>query len=122
MIREINRRNFLQGALAASALLTVARSKALPAAFNYDRHFAPVKVSRDRIIREVVGLRPYRPEGFVVEAERVGQKLLVHNYGHGGAGITLSWGTASLALDLARDYLSGSPASTITELTGAMRS
>jgi D-amino-acid oxidase len=97
---EINRRSFLRGALATSAALTLARSGALAAGFNADRHFAPVKVSRDRIIREVVGLRPYRPGGFVVEAERLGEKLLVHNYGHGGAGITLSWGTASLAVDL----------------------
>jgi len=104
-ISQINRRGFLRGALATSALLTVARSRGLAAALDPDRHFAPVKVSRDRIIREVVGLRPYRPEGFKVEAERIGDKLLVHNYGHGGAGITLSWGTASLAVDLARDFL-----------------
>src|SRR3989442_14546639 len=97
---ETNRRDFLRGAVATSAVLLAARSRAL--ALNPDRHFAPVKVSRDRIIREVVGLRPYRAEGFVVEAERVGNKLLIHNYGHGGAGITLSWGTASLAVDLAR--------------------
>ena len=30
----------------------------------------------------------------------MGEKLLIHNYGHGGAGITLSWGTAALAVDL----------------------
>jgi len=74
-------------------------------AFDNKRHFAPVKVARDRIIREVVGLRPYRPSGFVVDAQRFGHKLLVHNYGHGGGGVTLSWGTASLAVDLARDFL-----------------
>jgi glycine/D-amino acid oxidase-like deaminating enzyme len=72
------------------------------------RHLAPVKVSKDRVIREVVGLRPYRPSGFVVEAERFGNKLLVHNYGHGGGGVTLSWGTASLAVDLARDFVATS--------------
>lgn len=104
---DIDRRVFLRGALAASAFLMAARTDQPPAraaGFNGQRRFAPVKVSRERIIREVVGLRPYRPEGFVVDAERVGDKLLIHNYGHGGAGITLSWGTASLALDLARDF------------------
>src|SRR6266550_2337708 len=94
---ETNRRQFLRGAIAASALLA-ARSRVL--SLNYERHFAPVKVARDRVIREVVGLRPYRAEGFVVDAERVGHKLIVHNYGHGGAGMTLSWGTASLAVDI----------------------
>ena len=74
-------------------------------AFQEQRRFAPVKVSRDRVIREVVGLRPYRASGFIVDAERFGNKLLVHNYGHGGGGVTLSWGTASLAVDMARDFL-----------------
>jgi glycine/D-amino acid oxidase-like deaminating enzyme len=64
------------------------------------RHFTPVNVSRERIIRRVVGLRPFRPSGFLVRAESLGDKLLVHNYGHGGGGVTLSWGTAHLAADL----------------------
>src|SRR6266508_1306670 len=97
---ETDRSGFLRGALAASALLMATRSRSLAATLSPDRHFAPVKVARDRVIREVVGLRPYRPEGFKVEAERVGEKLFVHNYGHGGAGITISWGTASLAVDV----------------------
>ncbi|MEO8431135.1 MAG: FAD-dependent oxidoreductase [Acidobacteriota bacterium] len=61
---------------------------------------APVHVSPGREIRTVAGLRPYRPSGFVVRAERLGDQLVVHNYGHGGGGITLSWGTARLAVDL----------------------
>lgn len=64
------------------------------------RHFTPVHVAADRVIRTVVGLRPFRPSGFVVRAESLGDKLLVHNYGHGGGGVTLSWGTARLAADL----------------------
>jgi D-amino-acid oxidase len=59
-----------------------------------------VQVAEDREIRTVVGLRPFRPSGFVVRAERLGDTLVVHNYGHGGAGITLSWGTSKLAVDL----------------------
>jgi len=64
------------------------------------RHFTPVNVAPERVIRTVVGLRPFRPSGFVVRAESLGDKLLVHNYGHGGGGVTLSWGTARLAADL----------------------
>ena len=95
-----NRRRFLQSAFTATA--AVALNASLPTRLLADerRTFFPVKVSRERLIRSVVGLRPYRPGGFLVEAERLGNKLLVHNYGHGGAGITLSWGSASLALDL----------------------
>jgi glycine/D-amino acid oxidase-like deaminating enzyme len=63
----------------------------------------PARIAEDDIIRTVVGLRPFRPSGYVVRAERVGDKLLVHNYGHGGGGWTLSWGTAHQAADLAQD-------------------
>ncbi len=64
---------------------------------------APVLVAEERIIRIDVGLRPYRPSGFRVAREAFGDKVLVHNYCHGGAGITLSWGAARLAIDLGYD-------------------
>jgi D-amino-acid oxidase len=64
------------------------------------RDLPPVHVAPEREIRTVVGLRPYRPSGFVVRAEKLDDTLVVHNYGHGGSGITLSWGTAKLAVDL----------------------
>lgn len=60
-----------------------------------------VLVDPQRVIRTVVGLRPFRPSGFVVRAEKLDDKLVVHHYGHGGAGITLSWGTAHLAVQAA---------------------
>src|SRR5262245_19726561 len=109
---HLGRREFLRGAAMSAGFL--AGAGAFPRlAFAGDdaRRFAPVKVSRDRIIREIVGLRPFRSEGFVVAAERIGNRLLVHNYGHGGAGITLSWGTATQAVDLLRDFpMPASPA------------
>jgi glycine/D-amino acid oxidase-like deaminating enzyme len=61
---------------------------------------APVDVETSRLIRTVAGLRPFRRSGFVVRAEAFGDKRLVHNYGHGGGGITLSWGSSKLATEL----------------------
>jgi D-amino-acid oxidase len=49
-----------------------------------------------RILRHKVGLRPARPE---VRLERVGD--VIHCYGHGGAGVTLSWGCADAVAGLA---------------------
>lgn len=62
---------------------------------------APVRVSHDRVIRATVGLRPHRPSGFVLRAEPLDGKTLIHNYGHGGAGMSLSWGTGQMAAELA---------------------
>ena len=67
----------------------------------------PVKVDESRVIRTVAGLRPYRRSGFVVRAEQLGEKRLVHNYGHGGGGITLSWGSSKLATELGLQDHSG---------------
>lgn len=60
-----------------------------------------VDVTRSRMIKQAAGLRPFRSSGFRVSAEQVGTKTVIHNYGHGGCGVTLSWGTAKMALDLA---------------------
>ena len=60
-----------------------------------------VRVSPDRVIRTTVGLRPFRPAGFRVVEERLDEKTVIHNYGHGGAGISLAWGTGLLAAELA---------------------
>jgi glycine/D-amino acid oxidase-like deaminating enzyme len=98
---SVDRRRLLtSGALAAGGLLlpgcaTTARSRP-------DRIgcLPPVDVAPERVIRTVAGLRPFRAGGFVVRAEPLEGKSLVHNYGHGGAGITLSWGSSKLATEL----------------------
>lgn len=111
---EVSRRRFIRSTLGISAvalldatlptgILPTIASSAIVA--EKKRYFAPVKVERSRLIRTIVGLRPFRREGFVVEASRIADKYLVHNYGHGGAGITLSWGTSSMAVDHVRNFI-----------------
>ncbi|NUR08916.1 MAG: FAD-binding oxidoreductase [Nocardioidaceae bacterium] len=50
-------------------------------------------LARAAVLGHKVGLRPARPE-VRLEAEDTGTTRVVHCYGHGGAGVTLSWGCA----------------------------
>jgi glycine/D-amino acid oxidase-like deaminating enzyme len=50
----------------------------------------------------VAGIRPYRDATFRLAPETVGDAFVVHNYGHGGGGITLSWGCALEVVDIVR--------------------
>ena len=56
------------------------------------RPFAKVRVSPDRVIRTTIGLRPFRSSGFLVRGERFDDKTVIHNYGHGSNGVSMSWG------------------------------
>ena len=116
----MQRRDFLQhaGLVALSAgLLSSVRAETAPA-FAPANDAAPpfpvgplgvVRARSDRIIRLSVCTRPFRTQGPRIEAERIGEKIVVHNYGHGGSGWSLSWGSSSLAVGQAtatgeRDY------------------
>ena len=57
------------------------------------------ELDRSKIIGESVGLRPSRSE-VRLESEVVNGTLIIHNYGHGGAGVTLSWGCADEVVSL----------------------
>ncbi len=102
----LDRRHFLAGsaALLPGCATTAPRTASAPACLPR------VNVDASRVIRHAVGLRPYRAPGFVVRAEALGSTRLVHNYGHGGAGITLSWGTSRLATQLGLEGHAGSVA------------
>jgi glycine/D-amino acid oxidase-like deaminating enzyme len=57
----------------------------------------------------IAGVRPYRNGSYRLDAETISQKFIVHNYGHGGAGITLSWGCASKVRDIVQSHLVSAP-------------
>jgi len=62
--------------------------------------FAPA-VARARVLGHRVGLRPVRGVVRLEREVRGGGGVLVHNYGHGGAGVTVAWGCARVAAGLA---------------------
>jgi D-amino-acid oxidase len=54
------------------------------------------------VVRERVGLRPFRRSGVRLERGRLADgRTVIHNYGHGGSGFTLSWGCAEAVFALA---------------------
>lgn len=104
------RRRFLRGAglsLLALPMLpafTGCASTATPGdavpAFAPPPALVPILATPDRIIAIDVCTRPFRAQGPRIEAERIGDHTVVHNYGHGGSGWSLSWGSAAEALQL----------------------
>jgi glycine/D-amino acid oxidase-like deaminating enzyme len=62
---------------------------------------APLHASSDRITAITVCTRPFRAQGPRLDVEQVGQKVIVHNYGHGGSGWSLSWGSSGVAVQKA---------------------
>jgi len=62
------------------------------------RHLAPLRARTDRILDITVCLRPFRAAGPRLDTERIRDTLVVHNYGHGGSGWSLSWGSSTIAV------------------------
>lgn len=102
MPRSIGRRQLLAGAGAAVLLgglegcVSALGAKRPPNAVTL--RLTPVRASTDRITRITVCTRPFRAQGPRLDTEKVGSKLVVHNYGHGGSGWSLSWGSSSIAV------------------------
>jgi hypothetical protein len=62
---------------------------------------APIRAHPDRIFDIRVCLRPFRVKGPNLDTEQIGDAMVVHNYGHGGSGWSLSWGSANVAVQKA---------------------
>jgi glycine/D-amino acid oxidase-like deaminating enzyme len=103
----MNRRNLIHlGGMAALGFMLEGCAPKTSATTQLVPRRAPVRlplvnVAWDRVIRTTIGLRPHRPSGFVLRAEKLDDKTLIHNFGHGGSGMSLSWGCAAMATDLA---------------------
>lgn len=65
----------------------------------------PIRVSPDQLIDMKCCLRPLRAAGPNLGTEWIGDTLVVHNYGHGGSGWSLSWGSAEVAVGKALSVL-----------------
>ena len=106
----MNRRAFITTSSMAAASLAVGgcATNARPrgAARRQPVRLAPVDASWERVIRTTVGLRPHRDPGFVLEPDKLDDKLVVHNYGHGGAGMSIAWGTGLMAAEFATEHQS----------------
>ena len=103
----LGRRRLLAGAGAALLLAAVdgcsvgaLQSKRRPASAAM-LPLAPLRASTDRITQITVCTRPFRAQGPRLDVEQIGQKTVVHNYGHGGSGWSLSWGSSAIAVEKA---------------------
>ena len=106
----MQRREFLRaGAATALAGLTTGcattrTTASTPARIQPAIQLAPPRLSWERVIRTTVGLRPHRDSGFVLKAEKFDAKTVIHDYGFGGAGMSLAWGCGAMAADMALQH------------------
>lgn len=103
MRRSIERRQFLKaaGAVVAVGAFGACRTapNATPVVPRPLLQLPPLRIGVDRITRITVCTRPFRALGPRLDVEKIGDKTVVHNYGHGGSGWSLSWGYGTLATE-----------------------
>lgn len=108
----MDRRRLLQGAAGGLGLLglggcaTAAGGPGRLPVYDAVRPLAPIRAHADRLFDITVCLRPFRAAGPRLDTETIGDALVVHNYGHGGSGWSLSWGSGTIAV---RKAMANSP-------------
>ena len=106
---RVDRRHLLKNSLAFGGLASLgttlsqtaeAQSARVPL---MDRPFnlAPIRAHVDRIYDIKACIRPFRTKGPRLDVEQIGDTLVIHNYGHSGAGWSLSWGSADMQVQKA---------------------
>ena len=96
-IERLSRRGLLYGSFAS----LLGGCATAPGRSTQGPPLVPIDARVDRIMDITVCVRPFRPAGPRIEAESLGDTLVVHNYGHGGSGWSLSWGSSTRAVRLA---------------------
>ena len=108
----VDRRRLLQRSLAMGGMLGLGGCATMPgkarmaktSGLDYEDippTLAPIRAHPDRIFDIRCCLRPFRVKGPNLGTEQIGDALIVHNYGHGGSGWSLSWGSANIAVQKA---------------------
>lgn len=105
---SMNRRKLLRSTVALGGLagLSSCATAVQQSGLLYNPPLQPIRASADRIFDITVCLRPFRAAGPRLDTEEIGSTLIVHNYGHGGSGWSLSWGSGTMAV---RKAMSRSP-------------
>jgi len=111
MNRPLNRRRMIKTATALGGLVSVSGCatasgragfvKPADSALEPVPPMVPIRARADRLFDFTCCLRPFRASGPRLDTERLGDTLVVHNYGHGGSGWSLSWGSSTLAVQKA---------------------
>lgn len=109
------RRDMLRSSLAAGGLLGLQACVASPggriasaaAQATLKPRLVPMRLTPDQLIDVKCCIRPLRAAGPNLGTEMVGDRLVIHNYGHGGSGWSLSWGSAEIAVGKAMSVLPG---------------
>lgn len=105
--RTLSRRGVFAGGAALGAVTMMAGERVLlPHAASagdvlapqHRPRLAPLHPRADQITDIKVCIRPFRAAGPRLDVERIGDKTIFHNYGHGGSGWSLSWGSANLVV------------------------
>lgn len=118
--KQLDRRAFLRGSGALAGVgalglsgctkqVKAAAAGTAPGLPFYDAvsPIIPIRAHDDRIFRITVCLRPFRAAGPRLDVEKVADKTVVHNYGHGGSGWSLSWGSAAVVVKKAMEASGG---------------